>query len=418
MIRYFSKRFQSKFMSRVSTRALFGMALLALWLQGCTARAWRVRRLARQMLDPTTSPRESLSRRQRLMELAPESGPFLSQAFFPIGLYDVPESALQEIAAAGFNLVVNGGKDARYLARAEAAGVKVIPYINHAKMREEVERVHGRRAILAWYLMDEPDLNEVAPEEYSRLARRLRKLDRARPIYLTAWSPLRYGDYVNECDILAPNPYPILHEEPELNNLRLVGIILDAARESASGRPVWAILQAFYAEPMWPRNPTPRELRAMVFLALNHGADGIIYFSYKSGGRPITEHRELFAEISRINGHVRALRGALLARPIRPVRQVEVKQDERPATLQMPADARASAPLDCSIRNFGGAQLLIAVNPDPWPKTMDIHLPGGDTPRKATALFADEGPAPIDIQAGAPITAQFAPFQVRLYWIE
>ena len=266
--------------------------------------------------------------------------------------------------------------------------------------------------------MDEPDLNEVAPEEYSRLARRLRKLDRARPIYLTVWSPLRYGDYVNVCDILAPNPYPILHTEPEQNNLRLVGIILDAARESAGGRPVWAILQAFYAEPAWPRNPTPRELRAMVFLALNHGADGIIYFSYKSGGRPITEHRELFAEMSRINGHLRALRGALLARPIRSIRHVEVKQDERPATLQMPADARASVPLDCSIRDFCRAQLLIAVNPDPWAKTMDIHLPEGDTPRKATELFADEESGPTEIQAGTPITSRFAAFQVRVYWIE
>jgi len=37
---------------------------------------------------------------------------------------------------------------------------------------------------------------------------------------------------------------------------------------------------------------------------------------------------------------------------------------------------------------------------------MDIHLPEGDTPRKATELFADEESGPIEIQVGAPITAQ------------
>ena len=82
------------------------------------------------MLDPATSPREELRLEQRLIALGPESDRFLPEAFFPIGLYDVPEEALPEIAAAGFNTVVDGGKDASYLARAQAVGLRVIPYID------------------------------------------------------------------------------------------------------------------------------------------------------------------------------------------------------------------------------------------------------------------------------------------------
>lgn len=401
-----------------TSAVILAAMLAAVLFQGCATRASRAKRLAQCMLDPGVSNCERLLCRRELMDLAPESHPFLSEAFFPIGLYDVPESSLPEVAAAGFNLVVNGGKDYRYLAKAEAAGIKVIPYINHERMAEEVERVRGRRAILAWYLMDEPDLNRLAPEAYSRLAAELRKLDETRPIYLTVWSPARYEDYVAAGDILAPNPYPIIHQEPERNNLRTVGMVLDMAREQAGNRPVWAVVQAFLAEPTWPRKPTPEELRAMAFLAINHGADGIIYFSYKSGGHPITEDAGLFGEMKRINAQLNALHGALLARPIQRVGRVDVETEARPLGLAMRTLGEASMPVDCSAREFRGAKLLIVVNPDPWGKTVAIRLPGFLAGTQAAELFAEDQSKPIKLQRDSPLSLRFDRFQVRLFWIE
>ena len=385
-------------------------ALLAAFLPGCISRAWVAQRVAAKMLNPATSPRKSLRFRQRLIALAPESEEYLADAFFPIGLYDVPEAALQRIAQAGFNLVLNGGKDARYLDRAGAAGLRVIPYIRLDRMREEVERAGARRALYAWYLFDEPDLNRMAPEEYARLAAKLRKLDRRRPIYLTVFSPRRYDDFVSECDVFAPNPYPIRRVEPEANELRHVGLAVDLARQAAGSRPVWAILQTFWAEPWWPRNPTPAELRAMVFMALNHGADGIVYFSYKSGDRAITEHAELFEEIERINGRLRALRGALLVKPLPDALRVE--------PILLGGEPLRQGPLDVSLRRFGEALLLIAVNPDPWPRHARIFLPEWARAARSYKLFDADIPDPIRIAGESAISLSFEPYQVHVLWIE
>jgi len=133
-------------------------------LPGCMSSTWTARRLAARMLDPRTSPKRMFVCRQKLRDLTPASDQYLADAFFPIGLYDVPESALQEIAAAGFNLVVNGGKDERYLRRAEAAGLRVIPYVRVDRMADDVTRARDARAVPAWSLFDEPYLNQLAPE--------------------------------------------------------------------------------------------------------------------------------------------------------------------------------------------------------------------------------------------------------------
>lgn len=387
---------------------LVWMGMLGLCLTGCAiTRAQQARKAATAMLAPDTTPLQRLRYRQYLLTLDEAAEPYLADTFFPIGLYDVPEDALHEIAAAGFNLVVNGSTEAHYLQRAGAAGLKVIPYINTKQIARDVKRVGNNPTVPAWYLWDEPDLNKLAPENYRALAEELRAQDRKRPIFLTVWSPRSYNVYVDECDIFAPNPYPICHLDAEKNELRIVSRTIDHARATVGYQPVWAILQAFWAEPLWPRNPTPEELRAMVFLALNHGTDGIIYFSYKSGDRPLTQHHRLFAEIKRINGQIHALRSTLLKRPV----PREALDDKLHSTL-------TDAGIDYSVRRFGGATLFIAVNPDPIAVTaaLDFAVLGATKP--ARELFL-----PISLNATPPTPGQktslrFQPFEVKLFWIE
>ena len=353
------------------------------------------------MLSSKATARKTLQYRQKLIALGPPACPYLDLAFFPIGLYDVPESALPAAAAAGFNLVVNGDNEPAYLDRAEAGGMRVIPYIRLDKMAEDAARFRDEPRVFAWYLYDEPDLNGMPPRTYRRLARKLHNLDPDRPIFLTVLSLTRYDDYVDECDILAPNPYPIIHEEPECNELRWVGVGVDAAREAAGDRPVWAIIQAFYGPPIWRRNPTPDELRAMVFLAVNHGADGIIYFSYRSGDRPITEHRDLFEAVAETNTRIHALRGALLVRPSADGVKLNRAEDSPPA-------------VDVSLRDAGNFRLLIVVNPDPWSKSADLYLEGPRTCLKVSTVFNDGNTESLVLPRGEPLRLWFEPFQVHI----
>ena len=391
------------------------LGCLCALLSGCMTRGGMAERATRNMLDPATSPREGLRLEQRLIALRPESDRFLQEAFFPIGLYDVPEDALAEIAAAGFNTVVSGGKDAPYLAKAEAVGLRVIPYIDTAHMAADVASAAGRRTLFAWYLFDEPDLNALAPREYLELSNLLRSVESRRPIFLSVLSPENYSAYVAGCDILAVDPYPIEHREPELNDLRRVPQWVEAGRAAAGPRPVWAIVQAFFAPPAWPRNPTPQELRAMVFMALNHGASGIVFFSYKSGDRPITQHADLFPAVERLVGEINALHGPLLVPPTSAEFNVQVLEEQVPAAAPKAPEDRA--PLDCSLRSFLDAQLFIAVNPDSWKKTARFSMPSSVAGKSMEELFLDSPPQPAAIPLSHPFDITFEPFQTRIFWI-
>jgi hypothetical protein len=367
------------------------------------------------MTRATVSGRDEMRLRQRLIALTPESDRYLADAWFPIGLYDVPIEAVPLAAEAGFNLIVNSDTTTEYIDMTSAAGIRVAPYIRAERIPEEVAAA-AEKEIFAWYLMDEPDLNGMSPEEFHAFARRLRRHDKERPIFLTVWSPNRYFDYVEGADILAPNPYPIRSSNPVENHLESVGRTVDMALAAAAGRPVWTVLQTFWAEPIWARNPTPDELRAMAYLALNHGSTGLIYFSYRSGDRTLPEHEELWRAVKRINGEVGALRAALLVPSER--RAVSVRMvDETPpegAIYARPPLRRAA--LDVALRRYRDAALLTVVNADPWPKRALFALPDWLAGALATELFVEVGP-PLVFPCAFPGELSFEPFEVRVFWI-
>ena len=91
------------------------LAVSLVLLAGCLSPESRAHRLAARMLAPETTARERLRYRQNLIALGAAAWPYLDLAFFPIGLYDVPEDALPAAAAAGFNLIVNGDNTPSYL---------------------------------------------------------------------------------------------------------------------------------------------------------------------------------------------------------------------------------------------------------------------------------------------------------------
>ncbi|MGD1000309.1 MAG: hypothetical protein ABSA67_06375 [Candidatus Brocadiia bacterium] len=390
------------------------LGCLCALLSGCALSGGSAERTTRDMLDPATSPRQEILLQEHLIALAPDSDRFLAEAFFPIGLYDVPEEALPEVAAAGFNTVVNGGKDASYLARAQALGLRVIPYIDMAHMAADVASAAGRRTLFAWYLFDEPDLNALSATAYLELVKLFRAAESRRPLFLTVQSPDNYADYAAGCDILAVDPYPIQHLAPELNDLRRVPQWIEAARAAAGPKPVWAVMQAFFAAPMWPRNPTPQELRAMVFMALNHRASGIVFFSYKSGDRPITQHADLFPAIERLVGEINALRGPLLAPPTPVDFNVQVLEEQVPPAAPKPPEDRA--PLDCSLRTFMDAQLFIAVNPDFWKKTTRLSMPPSVVGKSLVEIFPDSPTQPLTVPRTHPFDITFEPYQTRIFW--
>ncbi|HRU04247.1 MAG TPA: hypothetical protein P5137_00570 [Candidatus Brocadiia bacterium] len=389
-------------------RATLATLALAALLFGCRTPAQRA---AEIMASPGATPLQRL-RAQAL--LAARGGLSPENAFFPIGLYDVPLEALDQAAAAGFNTIVNGDKDnPAYLARCEALGLRLVPYVRLGAIEQDTSRAAGQRALWAWYLFDEPDINQWPADKIAAGFEALRKADPSRPIFLVVWAPPRYAEFMSSCDVFGVTPYPIVKLDARENDLRRVGCWLDAARRQADGRPVWAILQAFWAEPHWPRNPTAQEWRAMVYIAVNHGASGLVAFGYKSGDQPLPCHKPLWEAIARANAELAALRAAIVQPPI-PAACAVRREDWAP--FDDDPSVRRRSPLDCSLRRLPGARMLIAVNPDPWPKTASLDLgPTFAAPANDVELFADPSRGPVNLPANRRLELDFNPFEARLF---
>jgi len=197
----------------------------------------------------------------------------------------------------------------------------------------------GHPALLAWRFGDEPDImrkgedGKFAPQhEPDHLVRRYREVrarDASRPVWINLTArfydtyrggnvlPLEnYRRYGEACDIISYDHYPVTgwnkpERVPELYHATRVFI------ELYPGKAHWVIVENADQNLSWTppgtRGPTPEETRAMVWMALVAGANGIGYFPVAF--RPfrwqnLTE--EMKAEMRRLNAEITALSQPLL----------------------------------------------------------------------------------------------------------
>lgn len=322
---------------------------------------------------------------------------------------------LRRIGESPFNAVLDYGLTGRsveetsaYLAEAERLGVAVILCVNDvypsAKSRERLGSWEGNDAILqgvveafraspaavAWYTNDE------LPSELASEARgyyeRILGLDPSRPQLLAHFKPGSFGVFERTADILALDNYPI----PKRSALELARALDGARAELASPRPLWAIVQDFAwyqhrtpAEPIvagdleterarlptaeeWRENrpPTREELRAMSYLALTSGAQGLLYWClYNLDYLPDREER--WADAKLVAGELRELEEVLLS-----------PQSERVKASVEAVQAR--------LFSSGEKTWLIAVNGSSEPLRAELPTAA------ATTSMAGEGAAPLE----------------------
>lgn len=228
--------------------------------------------------------------------------------FFPIGIYDSQgwvagqtPARLQEIAACGFNCVLPYGiltgtvADVRqYLDAAQAAGLKVIfslkdLYEWSAYKPAEFDRwttlpgilcgvvttFRTHPALLAWYVND-----EGGPEKYDSLKANydtVTLLDPDHPCIAVSNQPESLYHFVRTTDVMGVDPYPVPGSPLTLVSDWVI-------KAEATNRPVWSAIQVFNKSDYQPgttfRGPSAEEMRAMTFLAVAAGADGLLMYSY------------------------------------------------------------------------------------------------------------------------------------------
>ena len=83
-----------------------------------------------------------------------------------------------------------------------------------------------------------------------------------------------------------------------IGELQDVSNRLDAFRNYYSwlgefGKPLWAVIQAFSGEGYWSRDPTPQETWAMMLLSFNHGAKGIMSWTFPASDTLNNAHAQM-----------------------------------------------------------------------------------------------------------------------------
>jgi hypothetical protein len=232
--------------------------------------------------------------------------------FFPIGIYHVGVPEYQRLSENGFNTVQGGNPpaldDFRKLAD-EALRTNImldVPFYggggkvaaNLPDTLLKVQNFKNHPAVLNWKIIDEPDIRPDIIDEVADVYRKIRAVDSAHPVLLTIASPPSFPYWVNFCDMLQVDPYPLPR-----NPLTQVSDTVKAAKSVL--RPwqnLTAVLQCgWLMDKDKPANqPTYDQALSMVYLSLINGAKGIFWYSMHDPGWDLSK-TPLWARMKELN---------------------------------------------------------------------------------------------------------------------
>jgi hypothetical protein len=258
---------------------------------------------------------------------------------FPIGVYLQDPIYASRYQALGINLYVGlwKGPTEAQLAALAKAGMPVI-----CEQNDEGLKPRWNKVIVGWSQSDEPDNAQslkgggygppIAPDEILRRYQRMREADPTRPVALglgqgVAWDgwhgrgargghPEDYPLYVKGCDIAAFDIYPVTHRNPQVaGKLWYVARGVDRLIDWTGGtKPVWADIECTHIASA-THKPTPAQVRTEVWMALIHGAGGIVYFVHQFEPKLIEAgllaDPQMCGEITEINRQIHDLSPAL-----------------------------------------------------------------------------------------------------------
>jgi hypothetical protein len=355
--------------------------------------------------------------------------------FFPLGWYcNGNVGYLNEVADSPFNCLLDYGINGRpldkireYLDAAHACGIKLIycmndlypaatyhkqlgPWTGNQDMaRGVISTFKDHPAVLAWYLNDELPV-EMIPD-LMRYYDLVRSTDPGHPTFIVHFAPDIIPDFVPTTDVLGIDVYPV-----PTRPLTRVSEMTDVGMRATRGlKPLWMVLQAFawyqYSPPEDPkttggrgriptanelrtgRAPTREEERCMTYLALTHGAMGLIYYSYYDL-RVLPQYQEMWGWMKQIGAEVRELSPVLLSPTKLPV---EVRGD--------------SHKIHAVLKEHEGKWYLLAVNGETTPAKAQFTLPGAAA--SVRVMFEEHTPS----LAGRTLTDEFAPYAAHVYEI-
>jgi hypothetical protein len=347
--------------------------------------------------------------------------------FFPTAVWLQAPSNAARYKAIGINVYVGlwRGPTEEQLDALDAAGIRVVCGQNARSLR-----FRDRPTIAAWMHGDEPDNAQslgrgkgygppIAPARIIEGYEKIRKADPDRPVLLNlgqgvAWDgyygrgvrtnhPEDYKEYLKGCDIASFDIYPGSHERKEIaGNLWYVPRGVDRLRQWSEGRKeVWCCIETTRISNEL-RGPTPQQVRSEVWMALIHGARGIIYFAHQF--KPKFIEAGLLAddamarEVGAINRQIHELAPVLNAPDVESGARV--------------ASAEARVPVDFVVKRHEGRTYLFAVAMREGATKASFSLP--ETRGARVEVLGEDRTIEA---AGGTWSDRFEDYQVHLYRI-
>jgi hypothetical protein len=307
--------------------------------------------------------------------------------FFPIGIwiYGPDDHVLKDVQAKGFNTVIGNGFGAEHFDRIFAHDMMVVPFSN-----EQTLAVKHHPALLAWYLVDEPE-NGQSPEEVAAAYQKLKQQDPDHPIGLCHYLFEAFEKFKDGCDFSMSDVYPVTANRDV--PLRNVGIHMDQARAVHHPNwPVWTYIQIFGGPDTdggkWAV-PEPEEIRCMTYIALVHRANAMLYFAYWA------KEPRMWASVGDVVSELRLLTPWLIA-----------DGQECPVTS-------STEQVQVRAKKVSTGWLIIAVNTDRSEVKATLTIEGLGNTRLRMPFNNNRDVRPVDGQ----LTETFAPCEVKVFGI-
>ena len=259
---------------------------------------------------------------------------------FPLCLYGVNNPAdIKLVKKAGFSCIQTYQTDPSKLdelaQEAHKRGMNVV-FSPHKVWGSAYEQKANNWPMLAWYLVDEPDVNHWSREQVKEAHNRAKQTWPGHETTLVIGQGRTEIPFYDLPDAMMMDWYPVPHHPLTSfgDNVRYTKEGM--ARMGTADRPLWGVVQIFDWKEFKQhrpdhdrigRFPTQQEIRFMSYDGIWNGATGLFYFIFTTKGKPLPTAAPAYWE--RVHAAVQEL-----AR-LRPVLEKGVLT-ENPVTVQEP----------------------------------------------------------------------------------
>ena len=255
---------------------------------------------------------------------------------FPLCLYGVTNAKdLPEIKKAGFTCIQTYSNDANVLAKlakaAQKQGLKVV-FSPGAVIGTKYEKKAQQWPILAWYLVDEPDVQKWTREQVQQAHQTAKKAFPNHSTALVIGQGRTITPYYDIPDIMMVDWYPVPHYPLETFGDQVSYLLEEMENRHVAEHPAWGVVQIFdwkNFKQYRPDNdrigrfPTVAEMRFMSYDGIFNGASGLFFYTFNHLKQPMPQSApEYWQRVKTVLGELAQFKtivenGTEVANPIR-----------------------------------------------------------------------------------------------------